>query len=167
MRGGRFLLASLLFVGSVWAANWLTQTYGQAELLGLVFTWGTLAAGASLVARDAVFETGGRWPVLALITVGGALSALLDPMLALASAVAFVGSELADSAVYEPARARLGRARAVALSGLVAAPIDTALFFWLAPAFIESPPEAWAGQLIVKGGISVAAALWLQGWRRR
>jgi uncharacterized PurR-regulated membrane protein YhhQ (DUF165 family) len=158
MRSGKFIAAAALFVGSVWAANWLTATYGQWEQFGLIVTWGTFAAGFTLVARDMVNEWGGRPAVYLLIALGALLSALLDPMLALASGVAFAASELVDTLIYERVRAREGIPWAILCSGAVAAPVDTALFFWLAPEFIQSPPGAWAGQLAVKIGISAVAA---------
>jgi hypothetical protein len=67
----------------------------------------------------------GRTAVLAAIAAGGAASAAMaGPRLALASAAAFVLSELADLAVYQPLRRR-GWVRAVIASNAVGAPIDT------------------------------------------
>src|ERR1041384_2609155 len=62
---------------------------------------GVLMVGAALVLRDLVQRRLGVWFGLGAIGVGAAISAGLAPAaLVLASAVAFVLSELADFAVY-------------------------------------------------------------------
>jgi hypothetical protein len=60
-------LASLVFVGLVVAANWLTARYGMVA--GLV-TAGTFAAGLVLLVRDWLQEAGGRLLVVVCIAVG-------------------------------------------------------------------------------------------------
>jgi hypothetical protein len=126
-------LAAGLFAGSVTAANALTASYGLIPVgLGLTATAGTYAAGLCLLARDWLHDTAGRVAVLAAIAAGGAASAVMaGPRLAMASATAFVLSELADLAVYQPLRRR-GWIRAVAASNAVGAPVDTELFLALA-----------------------------------
>ena len=140
--------ALVVFAGSVTAANWLTSRYGLIGVgLGLTATAGTYAAGLCLLARDWVHDTAGRIAVLAAIAAGGLLSAVLaGPRLAVASAAAFVASELADLAVYQPLRRR-GFIRAVIASNAVGAPVDTVLFLALAgfPIWTAVP-----GQLLAK-----------------
>jgi len=140
--------ALVVFAGSVTAANWLTSRYGFIPVgLGLTATAGTYAAGLCLLARDWVHDTAGRIAVLTAIGAGGIASAVMaGPRLALASAVAFVISELADLAVYQPLRRR-GWLRAVLLSNAVGAPVDTVLFLALAgfPIWTAVP-----GQLLAK-----------------
>jgi hypothetical protein len=141
-------LAAGLFAGSVTAANALTASYGLIPVgLGLTATAGTYAAGLCLLARDWLHDTAGRVAVLAAIAAGGAASAVMaGPRLAMASATAFVLSELADLAVYQPLRRR-GWIRAVVASNAVGAPVDTVLFLALAgfPIWAALP-----GQLLAK-----------------
>jgi queuosine precursor transporter len=136
------------FAVSVAAANWLTSRYGFIPVgLGLSATAGTYAAGLCLLARDWEHDTAGRVAVLAAIAAGGLASAVMaGPRLALASAVAFVASEVADLLVYQPLRRR-GWVRAVVASNGVGAPVDTILFLALAgfPIWAAVP-----GQLLAK-----------------
>jgi uncharacterized PurR-regulated membrane protein YhhQ (DUF165 family) len=103
----------------------------------------------------------GRVWVLALVIAGAALSLLVSPpALAIASAAAFLLSELADFAVYDRLRRR-GMALAVLLSGLVGAALDSLLFSWLAFGTV-----AWApGLILAKVYASALFAAWLW-WRR-
>jgi len=137
-----------VFAAAVAAANALTSRYGFIPVgLGLSATAGTYAAGLCLLARDWVHDTAGRTAVLAAIAAGGIASAVMaGPRLALASAAAFVLSELADLAVYQPLRRR-GWVRAVVASNTVGAPVDTILFLALAgfPIWAAVP-----GQLLAK-----------------
>jgi queuosine precursor transporter len=154
------LTAAAVFATLVAAANALTARYGFIPVgLGLTATAGTYAAGLCLLARDWVHDTAGRAAVLAAIAVGGAASAVMaGPRLAAASAAAFVLSELADLAVYQPLRRR-GWIRAVIASNTVGAPVDTILFLALAgfPIWAAVP-----GQLLAKAtatAIPVAVVL--------
>lgn len=114
------------------------------------------AAGAVLTVRDTVQEAGGRWLALACILVGAVLSGLFgDGRIALASAVAFLLSELADLVVYTAVRRR-GWTPAVWLSFAVSAPFDTLLF--LALAGFPVTPAGVAGQLL--GKTWATAAVW-------
>jgi len=153
-------LAAALFASGVLAANLLTAWYGLVPVgFGLAATAGTYAAGLCLLARDWVHDSAGRRAVLAAIAAGGLASAVLaGPQLAVASAAAFVVSELADLAVYQPLRRR-DFIRAVLASNAVGAPVDTILFLSLAgfPIWAALP-----GQLLAKTTatvIPVAAVL--------
>ncbi len=154
------IVAIAVFAASVAAANALTSRYGFIPVgLGLSATAGTYAAGFCLLARDWVHDAAGRVAVLAAIGAGGAASAVMaGPRLALASAAAFVLSELADLLVYQPLRRR-GFIRAVVASNAVGAPVDTILFLALAgfPIWAALP-----GQLLAKAtatAIPVAVVL--------
>jgi uncharacterized PurR-regulated membrane protein YhhQ (DUF165 family) len=155
------------FLGCIPAANWLIGNVGtvcipQGPCLipvapGLMAPSGVLLIGAALALRDALHEAAGRLVVLACVMVGAAFSlAVSPPALALASALAFLLSELADFAVYDRLRAR-GLALAVAASGLVGAIADSLLFSWLA--FGE--PKWAAGLVLAKLYASAGFALWL------
>lgn len=144
----RFLLA-IVYVGTVWAANLLTDHFHLHPLAwDLMVPMGTWVAGLALIVRDLLHEAGGRWWVAGGIAAGTLVSALTtSPALALASGVAFAVSEVADWGVYTRLRRRSPLA-AVLLSGAVGAPIDTVLFLWLSP--LPLTPAAVAGQVLVK-----------------
>lgn len=156
------------YVIAVVAANWTTSRYGMVTVLpGLATTAGTYAAGAALLARDAVQDAAGRWGVLAAIAAGGALTALTSPALAVASTVAFLIAETADMAVYTPLRNR-GWARAVLASNVVGAILDTLTFLWLAsfPVAAQSVGGQLAGKLLWATLLPVALVTAWRGWRR-
>jgi uncharacterized PurR-regulated membrane protein YhhQ (DUF165 family) len=129
------------FVGTVIAANWALARYGIVPIgFGLMAPAGVYFAGLAFGLRDALHDLAGRWIVLAAIAVGGIVSYLIEDgitipgghvPIAVASAVAFTLSELADLAIYEPLRERRW-ASAVVASNVVGAVIDSALFLWLA-----------------------------------
>lgn len=99
---------------------------------GIMAPSGVLMIGLALVLRDLAQRVLGVVPVVAAIFLGAALSmAIASPALALASGIAFLLSELADTAVYTPLRER-GLIVAVALSSTVGLVVDSVLFLWLA-----------------------------------
>ena len=149
------VLAIAAYLATIVAANWLTARYGFVPIgLGLMATAGTYAAGLAFVARDAVQDTAGRLAALGALAVGGALSWFLaTPQLAVASAVAFGVSELADMAIYTPLRER-GYVRAAVASNLVGSVVDTLLFLSLAGFGLA--PLVVAGQLVGKACATVA-----------
>lgn len=130
---GRTLGALAVYVAAVVAANVMTSRWGLVPVgFGLLVTAGTFAAGFALLARDVVQRTGGRVWVIVGIATGGVLSWFLaTPALAVASVVAFTVAELVDWAVYSRALSR-GFIVAAMTSGVVAAPVDTILFLWVA-----------------------------------
>src|SRR5262245_39557830 len=102
---GRFL--ALAYVGTILAANWAIATFGPVPVgFGLVAPAGVYFAGLAFTLRDLTQETLGKTAVLGAIVVGAALSATVSGQFALASAVAFLFSELLDFAVYTPLRRR-------------------------------------------------------------
>lgn len=122
---------AVAFVAVVLATNAITNWLGVVTWAGIAVTAGTWLAGFSFVARDAVHESlGSRW-VVGCIVVGAAISATFSPALALASGVAFLLSELADLAVYQPMRRR-GLVRAALLSNLAGSVVDSVIFLLIA-----------------------------------
>lgn len=164
MTKARAVIWPVVYVGGVVLANVLTERYGLVPVgFGLVTTAGTYAAAVVLIARNLAQDAIGRWPVLGLMGLGVLLSWwLASPQLAVASAVAFTLSELADWLIYTPLR-KSGRARAVAVASTVGAVIDTFVFLWLA----GFPLSAAPGQLVVKIGMALVAALILRVTKRR
>ena len=123
---------------------------------------GVVMIGIALVLRDLVQRRlGVGWAVIAILA-GAAISAWFAPRtLVIASAVAFLLSELADLAVYTPlARRRL--VLAVVLSGLVGLVIDSVVFLWLAFGSLDF----LAGQVVGKAWM-VILAIPLVSWLRR
>jgi uncharacterized PurR-regulated membrane protein YhhQ (DUF165 family) len=114
---------------------------------GLEAPSGVLLVGLALVLRDFVQRELGRAWALAAVAAGVLLSAALaPPTLVLASASAYLVSELADFAAYTAVE-RHGFLWAVAVSGAVGLVLDSACFLWLAFGSLEH----LAGQVVGKG----------------
>ncbi len=149
----------LLFVGTIFGANWALETYGIVSIgFGLSAPAGVFFAGLAFTCRDLIHETRGRGWVFVAIIIGGLCSWWISPAFAVASASAFLLSEFLDYAVYVPIRRR-GWLRAVMASNGVGMVADSALFLWLAfgsLAFIE-------GQVIGKLYMTALAValLWI------
>lgn len=151
------ILAAAGFLATILAANYVTTEHGLIPVgFGLVATAGTYFAGLAFVLRDAVQDTLGRRWVLAAIVAGAGLSfAVSAPFIALASAIAFLVSELSDFVVYTPLRER-GYVRAAVASNIVGALVDTALFLTIAGFSLS---EAFAGQVVGKLTVTLAAVI--------
>lgn len=134
-------IAAALFIGTIYAANYAVEHWGLVSVgFGLMAPAGVYFAGLAFTLRDIVHRTLGRWAVIGAILIGGALSYIISDAvtlpggvttLAVASATAFLVSEMADLAVYEPIRKR-GWLPAVVASNIVGLTIDSILFLWLA-----------------------------------
>ena len=167
------LAALAAFILTIPLANWMIGHLGTTCVPngpclipvapGLAAPSGVLMAGLALVLRDIVQRRLGIAASAGAIVVGAALSALLAPAaLVLASAVAFLMSELADLLVYTP----LQRRRfilAVVLSSLVGLVIDSAVFLQLAFGSLGYLP----GQVVGKLWMVVLAIPFLVWLRRR
>jgi hypothetical protein len=120
-----------LYVAAVVGVN-----YAFGALPMIPTPWGPLSPGSFIVGgifilRDYAQREVGHRVLLATLLGLGASYFMADPFVAVASAVAFGSSELADWAVYTLARRRSFRAR-VLLSSAVSVPLDTAVFLgWL------------------------------------
>ncbi|MCU0837439.1 MAG: VUT family protein [Rhodospirillales bacterium] len=146
-----------LFTLSIPAANWLIGNVGTSCVpqgpclipvgFGLMAPSGVITIGLAFVLRDLVQRRlGVNWAVLAILT-GAALSAwLAPPALVVASAAAFLLSEVADLAVYTPLQRRRLLA-AVAASSIVGLIIDSAVFLWLAFGSLAYLPGQVVGKL--------------------
>lgn len=166
-----FALAA--YVATIPLANWMLGNVGTLcppdgpclipVGFGLMAPSGVLMVGLALVLRDAVHSLAGwRW-ALGAILAGVALSAIVaPPALVVASAAAFLLSELTDFAVYAPLRKRRLYA-AVLASGIVGALIDTVVFLGLAFGSLDFA----AGQIIGKLWMTVAALPIVLAARRR
>lgn len=156
------LVAAVLFVGTVWAANYAVKHWGIVNVgFGLSAPAGVYFVGLAFTLRDLVHRALGRLVVVFCILAGAVLSYLLEAnvtipggviALAGASAIAFLVSESADMAVYEPIRKR-GWIPAVLASNVAGILIDSALFLWLA---FGSLSFFW-GQVVGKAWMTLVA----------
>lgn len=156
-----FLIAA--FAATVPAANWMIGNIGQcipdgpcliSVGFGLMAPSGVLMVGIALALRDAVHSFLGAKFALIAIAFGVAFSAAVaPPSLVLASAVAFMLSELSDFAVYAPIR-RKSLPTAVMASGIVGSAVDSAVFLWIAFGSLDFI----AGQIVGKVEMTIACA---------
>lgn len=161
----KFKNAALLsaYAGTIPAANWMIGNLGTfcvpdgpcliPVAPGLTAPSGVLMIGLALVLRDLVQRNlGVKWAIGAVLA-GAALSGLVaTPALVVASATAFLLSELADLAVYTPLQ-RKGLVLAVFASSVVGLMIDSAVFLYLAFGSLDFI----AGQVVGKAWMVLAA----------
>ena len=158
------LLSAVAFTACVPMANWMVENVGVCSIEGpcVVPVWpglwapsAVLVAGLALVLRDVVHAEWGPVKAAGLIVLGAILSFYVaSPQLAVASAVAFLVAEMVDFGVYAPIYRRWP-ARAVLLSGLAGATVDSVLFLSLAFGDLSFLPA----QLVGKMWASVLAAI--------
>lgn len=153
-RTARGVLAALLFVLTIVAANVTLAAVGVVTLPpGVVAPAAVLFVGLALVVRDVVHEELGWRGVLHALAAGTAVSLALAPEWAVASACAFLLSELLDAVVYTRLRAR-GLLLAAAVSSVLGAALDSVVFLALSPL----PGSLFGGQMYGKA-LGVAAGL--------
>jgi len=137
----------LLFSLTIPLANYLISNVGVTCIpkgpclvpvgFGLMAPSGVLVIGLALVLRDWVHETLGKWWAVAAVLLGTALSFGFSPAaLAVASAVAFLFSEMSDLLVYSKLRLK-SKPLAVLSSQVVGAVLDSMLFVYLAFGSLE------------------------------
>jgi uncharacterized PurR-regulated membrane protein YhhQ (DUF165 family) len=149
------------YLAAVVGANW-ASTYHVLVAGPLVIPLGACVAGAAFTARDVVHEALGAVGVLAAITAGTVLSAAVaTPRVALASATAFLLSELADSWLYRRWRPR-GQVAAIAGSNLGGLVVDSVVFVPCAFGSLALLP----GQIAGKAFATVAAVAVVVGVAR-
>lgn len=113
---------------------------------GLTAPSGVLMVGLALVLRDLVQRRLGLWWSIAAIVIGAILSATFSaPSLVLASAAAFLFSEIADLVVFTPLQKR-GLVLAAVVSSIVGLVIDSIIFLQLAFGSLDFV----AGQIVGK-----------------
>ncbi|MFL5288898.1 MAG: VUT family protein [Rhodopila sp.] len=165
-------LIFVVYLACVPLANWMIGHIGtvcvpQGPCLvpvgfGLIAPSGVLVIGAALVLRDTVQRISGVAWALGAVAIGTTLSWwVTDARIAVASAAAFLISELADCAVYSPLQRR-GLVLAVVASGLAGAVVDSAAFLWLAFGSLDF----LAGQVVGKAWAVLAAVPLIVGTRR-
>lgn len=158
-------LALLCYAALPILANWMIGNVGTPTPngphvipvgFGLYAPSGVLAAAGALALRDAVQELAGRRGAIGAILVGACISYLVsDPFIALASAAAFLLSELADYLIYTPLRERGRVVTAVLWSNTAGLMLDSLVFLALAGLLT---PGLLAGQIVGKLWIGIGAA---------
>jgi uncharacterized PurR-regulated membrane protein YhhQ (DUF165 family) len=167
------LVALVLFGLTIPAANWLIGNAGTVCAPNgpcLVPVWpgvmapsGVLMVGLALVLRDIVQRRLGARAGLGAIAVGTLISAwLAPPAIVIASAAAFLLSELADFMVYTPLQRRRF-VTAVFASGIVGLVVDSIVFLHLAFGSLDF----LAGQIIGKAWMVLFALPLMYLLRRR
>jgi len=132
----------IAFGACIPTANWLIGNVGTECLPngpcllpvapGIFAPSGVLMIGLALVLRDLVQRRLGVRLAVVAILVGAALSGFVaPPELVVASAAAFLISEIADLAVYTPLQRR-GLVLAVFASSVVGLFVDSFIFLYLA-----------------------------------
>lgn len=163
-------LTAAAFVATVYAANWALTTYGVIHLVGGLYApAGVFFAGLGFLLRCALQELAGRLWVVCAILAGAALSYWLGASttipgghvsIAVASACAFLFSELADWSVYTPLRQRTITG-GITAAQVVGATVDSLLFLWLA---FGSVALFW-GQFVGKMIMVLPALILVAAWR--
>lgn len=160
------------FLACIPIANWLIGNVGTVCVsngpclipvgFGLTTPSGVLMIGLALVLRDLVQRSLGMTWTIGAIVAGSVLSALVaPPALVMASATAFLLSEIADTAIYTPLAERR-MMLAVFLSSLVGLVVDGAVFLWLAFGSLQYLPGQVVGKLLM-----VMAAMPVIWWIRQ
>lgn len=161
------------FAACIPLANWMIGNVGTTCVPDgpcLIPVWpglsapsGVLMIGLALVLRDLVQRSLGVGWAAAAVVAGAALSAFVaPPALVVASASAFLLSEMADLAVYTPLQRR-GLVLAVFASSVVGLVIDSAVFLYLAFGSLDY----LAGQVIGKAWMVLLALPVIHLMRRR
>lgn len=128
---------------------------------GLTAPSGVLLVGLALVLRDLVQRRLGLLWAIGAIVIGAFLSTTFTaPSLALASAAAFLSSEIADLLVFTPLQKK-GLVKAAFASSIAGLLVDSVMFLWLAFGSLDF----LAGQVVGKA-IMVVAALPVLFWIR-
>lgn len=150
----RKYLYSVLFISSIFCANWMILHIGNcvSDILCVIPVWkdiyapsGVLAVGLGFTLRDLVQRNSSIKFTMMCIIAGAILSAILSPQLALASGLAYLFSETLDLTVYTPLHKR-NLFVAVIFSNLVGLVADSAIFLYLA----DIPFTFFLGQIIGK-----------------
>jgi preprotein translocase subunit Sec61beta len=133
----RMLVAVGAYIASIVLVNWL---FAPSQLVEGVTqwtagAWGTfyianLVVGFVFVFRDYAQREIGHSILVATAAAGLITYVMVDQAIALASIFAFIASELADWAIYSFTRRPLQQR--ILISSLVAVPLDTLVFQYLA-----------------------------------
>jgi uncharacterized PurR-regulated membrane protein YhhQ (DUF165 family) len=163
----------IAFGACIPAANWMIGNLGTfcvpngpcliPVAPGITAPSGVLMVGLALVLRDLVQRRLGAKFALIAIGVGTVISAAIaPPALVIASAAAFLLSELADFAIYTPLQRRR-LVLAVFASSATGLVVDSIVFLWLAFGSLDY----LGGQIIGKAWMVLLALPLIHLLRRR
>ncbi len=171
MRQLKYPIAAV-FISTVYAANWALTHYGIIHIgFGLLAPAGVFFAGLGFLLRCALQEVANRLWVIGAILAGAALSYWLGAsttipgghvQIAIASACAFLFSELADWSIYTPLRTKT-LVGGITAAQVVGATVDSLLFLWLA---FGNVSLFW-GQFVGKTMCVLPALVLVTAWRAR
>lgn len=134
--------------------------------LGLTAPSGVLLVGLALVLRDLVQRRLGLAWSIGAILVGAILSTTFAaPALAVASAGAFLLSELVDLLVFTPLQKK-GLIKAAFVSSVAGLIVDSVMFLWLAFGSLDFLAGQVAGKLIMVIA-ALPAIFWIRNRDRR
>jgi queuosine precursor transporter len=144
-----------LYIGSIVLVNWMFLALPAVPTaLGDIY-YANFVVGAIFVLRDYAQRQIGHYVLLATL-VGGVLTyVMVDPVIATASLAAFFVSETLDWGIYSFTRRPLQER--ILYSSLIAAPLDTLVFQWLANYLT---PASFSLEVMSKF-IGVAIVWWL------
>lgn len=160
IEGGIFLAG---FAACIPLANYMIDHVGTVCVpegpclipvgFGLTAPSGVLLVGLALVLRDLVQRRLGLLWAIGAIIVGAFLSTTFTaPTLALASASAFLASEIVDLFVFTPLQKK-GLVKAAFVSSIAGLIVDSVMFLWLAFGSLDF----LAGQVVGKAIMAIAA----------
>lgn len=168
----------LLFIvlADIVAANWVIPVLPWWNIYAPA---GVLFIGPVLTIRDQLHEQKGTWGVVKIILLASAISWIVGGLInqgllqsvSIASAIAFIGSELiADTGVYVALHNESWFSR-VFWSNLISAPVDSVLFVGLAFGTLIGEPFFGGWQFMVGQTVSkiVLGLVWAGGiilWRK-
>lgn len=158
-----FPAIAALYLGAMVAANLLVWWFGPWSSPAIAF----FLIGMDLTLRDVMQERFTRWQLACVIIAGSAATWLLNPSaarIAVASALAFLASALADWATYAALRSRPWLVRSNG-SNLVGAAVDSVLFPTLA--FGALLPAIVALQFVAKVAGGGVWSLIIRPWMPR
>ena len=161
------LYFGLIVAADIIAARWVIPVL---PWWGIYAPAGSLLIGPILTIRDQLHDRHGTWGVVKIILIaslvswgiGGITNQGLLQSISIASAIAFVGSELiADTGVYASLHDKPWLVR-VLLSNLVSAPVDSILFIGLAFGVFIGEPFFGGWRFMVGQSLAkiVLGALW-------
>ncbi len=149
-------LASVAFVATIYAANWLVNHYGPIRVwpTTLLAPAGVYVVGLAFLLRDSIQRFAGQRLALALIMIGTLLSIWVSPHLALASGSAFAISEVVGLTLFLALGGNVGGpprlGLAVLLASIAAAALDSLVFLWIAFGWDGGVRPFFEGQMVAK-----------------
>jgi uncharacterized PurR-regulated membrane protein YhhQ (DUF165 family) len=157
-----------IYLSTIPVANWFINNVGTQSFpegphtipvgFGYQAPSGVLLIGIALFTRDFIQEQFGKQATLVAIAVGILISFFVNPAVAVASAIAFALSELADFGVYTKIK-RHTIIGAVVVSGIIGGIIDSFVFLQIA----FGSTQFWQGQVIGKTWMALLGGLVIWG----